>query len=78
MERYYAEYPTLGAGPDARGPALFRVDRPTAGTWKVRQVFDDPEGDHDWGITATVDLDASDELGSAVVRVTHVGPFSAV
>ena len=25
MERYYAEYPTLGAGPEARGPALFRV-----------------------------------------------------
>jgi hypothetical protein len=47
-------------------------------TWTVRQVFDDPQGDHDWGITATVDLDASDEIGSAVVHVTHVGPFPAV
>jgi hypothetical protein len=77
MESYYAEYPTLGAGPEARGPALFRVTD-HGRTWTVRQVFADPEGDHDWGITATVDLDASDELGSAVVRVTHVGPFSAV
>ncbi len=77
MERYYAEYPTLGAGPAARGPALFRVTV-NGRTWEVRQVFDDPEGDHDWGITATVDLDASDELGSAVVHVTHVGTFSAV
>jgi hypothetical protein len=42
--------------------------------WKVRQVFDDPEGDHDWGIDADVDLVASDELGAAAVTVTAVGP----
>ena len=38
----------------------------------VRQIFDDPEGDHDWGISAEVDLAESDELGTAVVRVTDV------
>ncbi len=42
--------------------------------WKVRQIFDDPAGDHDWGISAEIDLDASDEAGVAVVRVTDVGP----
>jgi hypothetical protein len=42
--------------------------------WTVRQVFDDPAGDHDWGIEATVDLEASDELGAAAVQVTAVGP----
>jgi hypothetical protein len=42
----------------------------------VRQVFDDPEGDADWGITAVVDLDASDEAGEPVVRVVDVGPFA--
>jgi hypothetical protein len=74
MEGYFAEYPTLGAGPDARGPALFRVT--DAGrTWQVRQVFSDPDGDHDWGISAEVDLDASDEAGTAVVHVTAVGPL---
>ena len=73
MEAYFAEYPTVGAGPEARGPDLFRVE---AGrdTWSVRQVLDDPEGDHDWAILAEVDLAASDERGSAVVRVSRVGP----
>ena len=42
--------------------------------WLVRQTLDDPEGDHDWGIWATVDLDASDEAGGAVVRILEVGP----
>jgi hypothetical protein len=42
--------------------------------WKVRQVFEDPEGDHDWGIEAEVDLAASDELGAAAIRITAVGP----
>ena len=40
--------------------------------WKVRQIFDDPAGNHDWGISAEVDLAASDETGTAVVRVTEV------
>jgi hypothetical protein len=42
------------------------------GLWSVRQIFDDPAGDHDWGISAEVDLAASDEAGEAVVRVTAV------
>ena len=41
--------------------------------WTVRQIFDDPAGDHDWGISAEVDLAASDEAGAAVLRVTDVG-----
>ena len=39
----------------------------------MRQVFDDPEGDRDWGITAVVDLAASDAEGVAVVRPVAVG-----
>jgi hypothetical protein len=35
-------------------------------------VFDDPAGDHDWGISAQVDLAASDAEGAAVVRVSSV------
>jgi hypothetical protein len=45
--------------------------------WRVRQIFADPEGDHDWGISATVDLAESAELGVAVVRVTAVGRLDA-
>jgi hypothetical protein len=40
----------------------------------VRQAFDDPDGDHDWGISAEIDLAASNEQGVAAVRVTSVGP----
>jgi hypothetical protein len=35
----------------------------------VRQIIEDPAGDHDWGIRAEVDLAASAEAGVAVVRV---------
>jgi hypothetical protein len=40
----------------------------------VRQIFDDPAGDHDWGISARVDLAASDTAGAAVLQITSVGP----
>jgi hypothetical protein len=70
---YYAEYDEIGTGPAARGPALLHLDAGTA-AWTVRQVFDDPNGDHDWGIEAVVDLAASDEAGAAAVTVTAVGP----
>jgi hypothetical protein len=42
------------------------------GRWRVRQIFDDPAGDHDWGISAVVDLAASDEVGAAAVTLTEV------
>ncbi|HEY7274120.1 MAG TPA: DUF3516 domain-containing protein [Actinoplanes sp.] len=73
MAAYFAEYGELGTGPAARGPALLQLTTGPA-TWTVRQVFDDPDGDHDWGIDATVDLAASDDAGAAVVTVTTVGP----
>jgi superfamily II RNA helicase len=73
LEGYFAEYDALGTGPGARGPHLLVVER-HADRWLLRQIFDDPAGDHDWGISAEVDLRASDEAGSAVLRVTAVGP----
>ena len=41
--------------------------------WTARQIFDDPAGDHDWGFSAQIDLAASDEAGTAVLRITDVG-----
>ncbi|MEV5241724.1 DUF3516 domain-containing protein [Streptomyces cinnamoneus] len=74
MDAYWDEYEELGTGPDARGPKLLQIEeRPQDGLWRVRQTFADPNGDHDWGISAEVDLTASDEEGRAVVRVTDVG-----
>jgi superfamily II RNA helicase len=71
MDDYYGEHDELATGGDARGPALFVVDE-QPGRWVVRQIFDDPAGDHDWGISAIVDLAASDEAGEAVIAVTDV------
>jgi superfamily II RNA helicase len=74
MDAYWDEYDDLGTGPDARGPKLLQIEEePEHGLWRVRQVFADPNGDHDWGVCAEVDLAASDEEGRAVVRLTAVG-----
>ena len=72
MHGYYAEHDSLLTGADARGPALLAVDERPGRRWSVRQTFDDPAGDHDWGITAEVDLAESDELGRAAVHVVAV------
>jgi hypothetical protein len=69
---YFAEHDDVGTGADARGPALLIIDRgPTL--WRVRQILDDPAGDHDWGIEVEVDLEASDAEGAAVLRVIDAG-----
>ncbi|MDX6313395.1 MAG: hypothetical protein QOF44_2859 [Streptomyces sp.] len=74
MDAYWDEYEDLGTGPDARGPKLLQIEEePTRRLGGGRQVCADPTADHDWGISAEVDLDASDEEGRAVVRVTDVG-----
>jgi len=65
----------IGFGPQARSPKLLTITEGVDGNprfWTVRQVLDDPDGDHDWAITATVDLDASDEAGEVVLHVTDV------
>jgi superfamily II RNA helicase len=74
MDAYWEEYDDLGTGPDARGPKLLLIEeQPEHGLWRVRQAFADPAGDHGWGISAEVDLAASDEEGRAVIRLTDVG-----
>jgi superfamily II RNA helicase len=70
LDAYEAEHGEIGTGPDARGPSLFR---PSGST--VVQVVSDPEGDHDWALTATVDLAASEESGEAVLQVTAFAPL---
>ncbi|WP_026554851.1 DEAD/DEAH box helicase [Arthrobacter sp. 35W] len=68
LDDYWDEHEFINDGPSARGPALLQITMgPDA--WKVRQIIDDPAGNHDWAITATVDLDASDEAGAAVVQM---------
>ncbi len=72
LEPYFDEHGEIGTSADARGPGLLIIER-HRDHWTARQIFDDPAGDHDWGISAVIDLDASDEAGAAVLRVTDVG-----
>ena len=71
-EAYFTEHESVGTGADARGPALLVFDR-RPDIWRVRQILDDPAGDHDWGFEAEVDLGASDESGSLVLRLVDAG-----
>lgn len=80
MADYFEHHDEVLTGPDARGPELFQIDEapPDApGTWRVRQVLDDPAGHRDWAILAVVDLKASEATGEPVVTVTAVGDGGA-
>jgi len=72
LEPYFTEHGELPAGPSARGPHLLVITE-EPDRWLVRQIFDDPAGDHDWAISGEVDLAASDEAGVAVMHITDVG-----
>jgi len=71
LDGYYADHDEILTGADARSSKLLILEQGTT-AWTARQIFDDPAGDHDWGISATIDLAASDEAGEAVVTVTGV------
>jgi superfamily II RNA helicase len=76
----------IGVGAPARASALLTILEPgattphgekvAADTWWVRQVVDDLDGNHDWAITARVDLPASDEAGAVILAVLTVGPLA--
>jgi superfamily II RNA helicase len=72
LDAYFEEHNEIGTDADARSSAMLIIEQGTA-QWTVRQIFADPAGDHDWGISAVVDLAESNEQGVAVVRVTGVG-----
>jgi superfamily II RNA helicase len=72
VRAYFAEHDEVGIGADARGPALLIIDRQSR-VWRVRQILDDPAGDHDWGFDVEVDLEASDEKGTAILRLLDAG-----
>ncbi|KAB1646519.1 MULTISPECIES: DEAD/DEAH box helicase [unclassified Pseudoclavibacter] len=68
LDRYREQYDAIGFDAKARSPRLLEIDETNPRVWTVRQRLEDPEENHDWQITAEVDLDASDEAGEAVVR----------
>jgi len=76
LEEYYESHDEVGTDADARSMQYLVLDEDGPGrTWRARQIFADPSGDKDFGFSATIDLDASDDAGEAVVRVTEIGRF---
>ena len=74
LGEYYAVHDSIDTGPDARGPQMLIVEKGER-SWQVQQILGDPDGDHDWRITAIVDLAASDDEGQLVLDVTGLVRF---
>ncbi|AKU18717.1 DEAD/DEAH box helicase [Luteipulveratus mongoliensis] len=76
ISAYFDEHDEMATGPQARGPAYLQVTEGKT-MWEVRQVIDDPDDDHDWGIDAQVPLAASDEAGYSVMVVLGLNRMDA-
>jgi superfamily II RNA helicase len=75
LDAYFDEHDEILTGGPARSAALVHIDETesaASGLWRVEQTIDDPAGDHDWRIRGEIDLAASEELGTAVLRITEV------
>ncbi|WP_028709568.1 DEAD/DEAH box helicase [Propionicicella superfundia] len=72
LGEYWDVYDEIRTDADARGPALLVIEE-KGRRWQVRQIIADPEDNHDWSITATVDLDACDAAEDLIVHVTGFG-----
>ena len=69
LAAYFDDHDAIDTGPDARGPQMLIIEKAPE-SWQVQQILGDPDGDHDWRITAVVDLTASDDEGELVLDVT--------
>lgn len=78
LDDLYEAHDEIRTDAQARSTDYFSIDQQRESrnhTWKVRQIFDDVEGDHDWGIAGIVDLDATQESGQVVFGGYRVGPI---
>ncbi len=69
LEEYFEVHEAVLTDADARSAAYLMIDENDEKTdriWHVRQIFSDPEGDHDFAIAADVDLEATQDEGEAV------------
>ena len=81
LDTYFEAHEDIVLDADARSAAYLQInesDEKTRHVWHVHQIFSDPEGDHDFGIWADVDLDATQEEGTAIFTNYRVGFFEDV
>ena len=76
LDAYYEQHEEILTDADARSSAMLSIDEAdeqAAHVWHVHQIFADEDGDHDFGIKADLDLDATQEEGEAVFKNYRVG-----
>ncbi len=76
LDAYYDVHEEILLDADARSVAFFSVDETREKTdhlWSVHQIFSDPDADHDFGIAADVDLDATQDTGEVVFKNYRAG-----
>lgn len=69
LDDFYDEHEYVNTDAKARSGELFILDESKEKdehSWKVRQIIDDSDCDHDWAITGVVDLDATQSSGEVV------------
>ena len=72
MDPYFELHGDIGTDADARSAAMLVIEEGPV-QWSVRQILADPNGDHDWSISATIDVAESNAAGVAVVKIVSVG-----
>ncbi len=78
LEGYFEAHEEILIDADARSAKYLEIDEKDERSdhvWHVRQIFSDPEADHDFCLLADVDLDASQEEGEVVLKRVRVGFF---
>ena len=78
LDAYHEEHEEILLDADARSSACLAIDErdeASAHVWHVHQIFHDEDADHDFGIMADVDLDATQEESEVVFKNYRVGFF---
>ena len=76
LDAFYDAHEDVLLDAHARSTAFFSVDdsdERATHVWHVHQVFSDTDEDHDFGIMADVDLDATQEAGEVAFKNYRVG-----
>lgn len=76
LDAFYEAHEDLLTDADARSAAFLEIDESDEQTdhvWHVHQVFHDSDGDHDFGIMADVDLDATQDGDGIVFKNYRAG-----
>ena len=76
LDSYFEIHGEILTDADARSSAFFindEAEEKSTHKWHVRQIFSDPEQDHDFAIAADIDLDATQNEGEVVFSNFRVG-----